>query len=143
MHRTAAIFFVSGSIVQSPDLHRTDEISIMSRTEQTAYDHSRRDRTIVTVPSPEALSDGYEDTWKNSTIAVQSNRDRGAIEPRSWKFRRGIVATESNGGRLLTSTTIDAQSWPARGAIVARSWLKRWLFERKIEAEIITDLSRN
>ena len=64
------------------------------------------------------LSDGYEDTWKNSTIAVRSNRDRGAIEPRSWKFRRGITSTGSDGSRLLTSTTIDARSWPDRDAIV-------------------------
>ena len=64
------------------------------------------------------LSDGYEDTLKNSTITVRSNRDRGAIELRSWKFQRGIASTGSDGGRLLTSTTIDARSWPDRGAIV-------------------------
>ena len=84
-----------------------------------SHDHSLLDGKIVTVPSPEALSDGYEDTWKNSTIAVRSNRDRGAIERRSWKFRRGIASTGLNGGRLLTSTTIKARSWPDRGAIVA------------------------
>ena len=99
-----------------------------------SHDHSLLDRTIVTVPSPEALSDGYEDTWKNSTIAVQSNRDRGAIEPRSWKFRRGIAYTGSDGGRLLTSTTIDARSWRDRGAIVARSWRDRGPIVAKIVA---------
>ena len=48
---------------------------------------------IETVYSPEAPSDGGECSRKNSTITAWSNRDRGAIEPRSWILRRGIKAT--------------------------------------------------
>ena len=64
-------------------------------TVDAPHDHNLLDRAIVTVPSPEALSDGYEVSRKNSTIAVRSNRDRGAIEPRSWLFHRGFTATIS------------------------------------------------
>ena len=35
-------------------------------------------------------SDGGEDSWKNHTIVVRSNGDRGAIEPQSWILCRGI-----------------------------------------------------
>ena len=55
-----------------------------------------RDRAIGAVHLPEALSDGCEDTWKNSTIAVRSNRDRGAIEPRSWSIGCGINSTRAS-----------------------------------------------
>ena len=48
-----------------------------------------------TVPSPELQSDDLQDSWKNSTIAVRSNRDRGAIEPRSWNLRCWIASTRS------------------------------------------------
>ena len=43
--------------------------------------------TITGSPS----NDG-ESSWKNSTIAARSNRDRGAIELRSWLLQRGIGA---------------------------------------------------
>ena len=59
------------------DLHQTDVIAISIIVaiffHQTADAHQNRgprDRAIVTIHSPEVLSDGYEDTWKNSTIAV-------------------------------------------------------------------------
>ena len=47
-----------------------------------------------TIGSPPYLikSDGEEVSWKNSTIAVRSNRDRGAIKLRSWNFRHGLKA---------------------------------------------------
>ena len=37
-------------------------------------------------------SDDWELSWRNSMIVVRSNRDRGAIEPRSWCDRAAIVA---------------------------------------------------
>ena len=83
------------------DLHRTDCIAIaiiLHRTVDAPHNHGLLDRAIVTIQSPEAQSDGLEDSRKNSTIAVRSNRDRGAIEPRSWPFHRGINATISAQG---------------------------------------------
>ena len=37
-------------------------------------------------------SDGGGASWKNSTIAVRSNCDRGVIEPRSGNLRKAIVS---------------------------------------------------
>ena len=68
--------------------------------------------------SSRSPSDGGEDSWKNSTIAVRSNRDRGAIEPRSWVFRRGIISIGSDSDRLSSGIMIDTRSWPDRGPIV-------------------------
>ena len=45
--------------------------------------------------------------------------DRGLIEPRSWSVRRGITSTGSDGDLWRIKTTIDARSWPDRGAIMA------------------------
>ena len=77
----------------SMDLHQTGGVAIaiisaifFHRTAEAPRSLGPRDRAIVTIRSPEARSDGYEDTWKNSTIAVRSNRDHGAIEPRSGNF---------------------------------------------------------
>ena len=72
-------------------------------------------------------SDGWEDSWKKSTIVVRSNRDRGAIEPRSWLFHRGINAT-IHGARFQLKTageksTIEARSPLDRDHDQARSWL--------------------
>ena len=58
-------------------------------------------------------SDGQDDSRKNSTIAVRSNRDRGAIEPRSLMFHHGIISTTIK-QRLLENQDHD------RGSIVAR-----------------------
>ena len=81
-----------------------------------------RDRAIVTLQSPEDRSDGVEGLWKNSTIAVQSNRDRGTIEPRSGSLHGGIAANRAGVDRRTTRTTIVARSWRDRGPIAARSW---------------------
>ena len=70
---------VQGS--ESSDLHRD------------VLDRGVLDRAITIVHSPEAPSDGWEDSWKKSTIVVRSNCDRGAIEPRSWLLHCGINAT--------------------------------------------------
>ena len=73
-------------------------------------------------------SDGVEDSWKNTTIAVQSNRDRSAIEPRSWILHRGIDSTIFRRRPRWITITIKPRSWPDRGAIVARSWCDRGFF---------------
>ena len=77
-------------------------------------------------------SDGREASWKNSTIAVRSNRDRGAIEPRSGSLREAIVSKRSENDRRLTRTSIEARSWPDRGPIVGL-----------LEAKIADILKRN
>ena len=79
-----------------------------------------RDRTVH---SPDASSDGPDVSWKNSTIAVRLNCDRGAMEPRSWSVRRGIASTGSDGDIWRIKTTIDTRSWPDR--VTARSWPNR------------------
>ena len=59
-------------------------------------------------------SDGMEGLWKNSTIAARSNRDRGAIEPRSTFFQRHHIAKRSEHDRWPTRTSIEARSRPDR-----------------------------
>ena len=85
-------------------------------------------------------SDGLEASWKNSTIAVRSNRDRGAIKPRSGSLRDAIASNRSENDQRLTRTSIFARSWPDRGPIVARSWVflrqKSWPFRSEIEAKL-------
>ena len=68
-------------------------------------------------------SDDWEDSWKKSTIVVRSNCDRGAIEPRSSLFHRGINAT-IHGARFQLKmagekSTIEARSPHDRGPIAA------------------------
>ena len=133
LHRTAAIFFVSGSSVQSPDLHRTVEISIASYTDRTA-DGGRSLRSKPTRSHDRDCPltwSAIGRLWRH----VEELHDHGPIEPRSQKFRRGIVATGSDGGWLLTSTTIDARSWPDRCPIVAKMVANRKLFWSKIVAD--------
>ena len=61
-----------------------------------------RDRTVH---SPDVSSDGSEVSWKNSTIALRSNRDRGTIEPRSGSFRGRIASRQSDANRRTTKKT--------------------------------------
>ena len=86
-------------------------------------------RVIPIVRSPETRSDGAKGYWKNSTIAVRSDRDRGSIGPRSrcdraaiGSYSGGIASRRSDAGRRATKTTIVARSWPGHGPIAARSW---------------------
>ena len=69
--------------------------------------------------------------------------DRTAIEPRSHKFRREIDPIGSEGGRPISRITIDARSWPDRGAIVARSWHDSGKNLRLFDREIRSKSSRN
>ena len=77
-------------------------------------------------------SDGMEGLWKNSTIAARSNRDRGAIEPRSTFFQRHHIAKRSEHDRWPTRTSIEARSRSDRGPIVGL-----------LEAKIADILKRN
>ena len=72
-------------------------------------------------------SDGQDDSLKNSTIAVRSNRDRDAIEPRSWIFHHGISST------IIGRHPVENQDHD-RGPIVARSWPDRGPFRSEIQA---------
>ena len=80
-------------------------------------------------------SDGAETSWKNFTI-----------EPRSHAFCRGIDSTQADADRQSSRITIDARSWPDRGAIVTRSWCdrgKNWrLFDREIRSKSAWNWSR-
>ena len=71
-------------------------------------------------------SDGVGDVWKNTTIAVRSNRDRDAIETRSWSLLHGIYSTTLDRHFLEhlehDRRPIVAQSRRDRG----RSWRKSW-----------------
>ena len=110
-------------------------------------DHGVLVRAITIVHSPEAPSDGWEDSWKKSTIVVRSNRDHGAIEPRSWLLHRGINATilSINGARFPLKmagekvhdrSPISTRSWPQSSAIVASFEAKSMLIHHGIEATI-------
>ena len=73
-------------------------------------------------------SDGIGDAWKNSTIAAQLNRDRGAIEPRSLHLQHGIKVAS-----LLIDLTgvVKAsmpRSTPDRGLIKAKNVARLWWF---------------
>ena len=79
-------------------------------------------------------SDGVEDSWKNTTIAVRSNRDRGAIEPRSWILHCGIdsmiVIRCFLEDRQHDRRTIDPRSGHDHAAIEPRSRLDRVFLKR-------------
>ena len=70
-------------------------------------------------------SDGVGDAWKNSTIAARSNRDRGAIEPRSLHLQRGIKVASLLIHLMGVVEASMPRSTPDHGPIVARSWHDR------------------
>ena len=55
----------------------------ISRSRSDGYDEDRIFSLFAGIWSVGFQSDGVGNTWKNTTIAVRSNRDRGAIELRS------------------------------------------------------------
>ena len=128
------------------DLHQTEGITITIITTIFAHltvdarqNRGPRDRAIGAIRSPEALSDGCEDTWKNSTIAVRSNRDRGTIEPRSWSNCCGINSTRARRDFHDMCSEIDAQSTHDQATIVVdrcRSRRKAWPVGNGIHGEI-------
>ena len=86
----------------------------------------------------DASSDGPDALWKNSSIAVRSNRDRGTIEPRSWSVRGGINSTIVRQcfreDLQRDRRPIDARSGHDRGRSRQKSWLGRSGNRGKIEA---------
>ena len=72
-------------------------------------------------------SDGQDDSQKNSTIAVRSNRDRGAIELRSWIFHHGIISM------IIGRHPVENQDHD-RGPIAARSLPDCGPFRSEIQA---------
>ena len=77
-------------------------------------------------------SNDEESSWKNSTIAAPSNRDRSAIEPRSWFLQRRIKRRFSH---LIRRRSTGDQDHDRR-TIVARSWSDRGPFQAKIKAKL-------
>ena len=87
-------------------------------------------------------SNGVGNSWKNTTIAVRSNRDRGAIEPRSWILPPGINPQSSIGMCWRIWSMIDARSWSDCGRswsiaakIVARKKRRSWQKLRPIHGQ--------
>ena len=72
-------------------------------------------------------SDGGEDSWKKSTIVARSIRDRGSFITESMPRSSYNVC-------LRIESTIDAQSWPDRGTIVAHLKQNRGSFNANPEA---------
>ena len=85
------------------------------------HDRGARDRLIAIVHPTDVSSDGLHNSWKNSTIAVRSNHDRGTYVAESLHSIK---------------TTIDGDpgpwSMPDRDPIVARSWPNHGSFEAKL-----------
>ena len=116
----------------APDSHRTDctvfarIIAIfLHRTAEAPRNCGPRDCAIVAIQSPEAKLNGAEGSWKNSTIADRSNRDGGAIEPRSLNLQHGI---------RVASLPIDLTG--VVEASMPRSTLDRGLIEAKNVARL-------
>ena len=90
------------------------------------YDRGTLDRGIAIVHSAEAPSDDEEDSRKNPTIALRSNRNSGAIEPRWCVFHRGITSMIIRWRSLVDrdhdQLTIVARSWCDRGSFEAKFW---------------------
>ena len=79
-----------------------------------------RDRTVH---SPDISSDSSEVSWKNSTIAVRSNHDRGSIEQRSGSFIGRIASRQSDADRRTTKKTrgpLQSAGFPSNGG--GTSW---------------------
>ena len=66
------------------------------RAVDAPHDRGLLDRAIAIVHSPEAPSDGTEDSWKKSMIVVRSNRDRGSFIVESLPRFFQHVAHDSN-----------------------------------------------
>ena len=85
----------------------------------------------------DASSDGPDASWKNTTIAIRSNRDRRIIEPRSWSVRCGINSTivrhcfredlQRDGRPIDPRSGHDCgRSWSIAAKIMARKKWKSW-----------------
>ena len=84
----------------------------------------------------DASSDDPDASWKNSTITVRSNRDRGAIEPRSWSVRCGINSTIIRQVFVRICSEIDSQSTHDQATIVVDRSENRGQEEAKSVAKL-------
>ena len=107
------------------DLHQTDCIAIafiiaifLHRTVDAPHNHGLLDRAIVTIQSPEAQSDGLEDSRKNFTIADRSNRDRGSSIVESTPRSRCKVSIQNGKRNIQDQGPIAWRSWTDRQLIV-------------------------
>ena len=116
---------------ETPRLNRTNEILSRECTGiEATWTHRsfdlhltavlHRDRSLI----GRSRSSIYLSFIGRRRRIMEELRDRGAIEPRSWSFWRGIILTGLENGRSSSRITIVARSWPDRGAIVA-SFLKQ------------------
>ena len=125
-------FAITGT-VQSPDLHQTDGIAsyrdgrISIERATTLHDLPLTLATRGTLWIARSQSDGCKDSWKKSTIKARSNRNRGAIKPRSWLLHRRInamiIRQRSFENQDHDRLTIVAQSWRECGSFEVKSWL--------------------
>ena len=65
-------------------------------------------------------SDGFEESWKNATIAVRSNRDHTAIERRLCSFSAESDDRVVPLHQAVIGGTSTERSTPDRDAIVAQ-----------------------
>ena len=72
---------------------RTAGGGLSSRSRSDGHGEERYSSFRGDTWSVQFQSDGVEDSCKNTTIAVRSNLDCGAIESRSWILHRGIDST--------------------------------------------------
>ena len=109
---------------ETPRLNRTNEILSRecTRIEATWTHRSfdlhltavlHRDRSLI----GRSRSSIYLSFFGQRRRIMEELRDRGAIEPRSWSFWRGIILTGLENGRSSSRITIVARSWPDRGLI--------------------------
>ena len=125
------------------DLHQTEGITITiitaifaHLTADARWNRGPRDQAIGAIHLPEALSDGCEDTWKNSTIAARSSRDRGAFAAESTPQGPDVIF-------VRMCSEIDAQSTHDQATIVVdrgRSRRKAWPGGNGIHGEIKANL---
>ena len=125
--RLFAIMVTHAEESRSVDLHQTDAISrdgstvwIAIQSLSDGHGEARSAPLCDDTGSIGFQSDGAKRSWKNSTIAVRSNRNRDVIEPRSRSLRGGIASSRSDGDRRTTGTTNVARPRRDRGLIVAK-----------------------
>ena len=93
-------------------------------------------RTVVIFIASCSTSDGADKSWKNSTIAVRSSRDRAAIAARSNRDLTSFIAETLQSDPTAADRDPGPRSTPVRCLIVARSGL----FLERNSSRFILDL---
>ena len=102
--------FAIGGTTRSSDFHR------MAAIVRDLFDA----RGAITIGG--SPSDGANTSWKNSTIAVRSNRDRAAIVARSIRDRTSFITESIHDRQMTFPGASGARSTPDHSPIVARLW---------------------